>query len=103
MTRAVAVLALAASIFLAGGAASVGSVPHWKAWLCLPNHQNDWCDAAMPTAVVSATGAVKRVNVVAPTAPSVDCFYVYPTVSTEPRGNADLRTSPTRRPSTCSA
>ena len=37
------------------------------------------------------TGAASIVRVADPREPPVDCFYVYPTVSEERRGNADLR------------
>ncbi len=92
-----AVLALAACALALSGSAAPGaassraSVPHWQAWLCLPNHPHDWCYVELPTIVVPASGALVPEKVAVPTAPPIDCFYVYPTVSQEARGNADLR------------
>ena len=73
------------------GAASGGGVPPWKAWLCYPNHKNDWCYVQLSTVIVKSSGSPKAVDVNVPSSPPVDCFYVYPTVSTENRPNADLR------------
>ena len=92
MSRRVSVLLAAAAAALAlAGLGSAGGVPTWKSWLCYPNHMNDWCYVQLPTVIVKSSGSPKAVNVNVPSSPPVDCFYVYPTVSTENRPNADLR------------
>ena len=95
MRRAVAFAWLCAAI--AAGAGGAAGVPRWTHWLCFPNHPHDWCYVALPTTVISADGSRKVVNVPTNSKPTVDCFYVYPTVSQEQRGNADLRLQPAER------
>ena len=52
-----------------------------KSWLCRPG-QHDACDIDLTTTVVSANGSLNRETWTEdPNAP-IDCFYVYPTVST---------------------
>jgi hypothetical protein len=65
-------------------------------WLCLPGRQ-DACASDQTTTVVEADGktAVEPFN--AATAPAYDCFYVYPTVSTDPGGNSDMIIDPAER------
>jgi hypothetical protein len=58
-------------------------------WLCRPGRQ-DACAVDLTTTVISADGKLKRESWAAnPNAP-IDCFYVYPTVSTNPGGNSDM-------------
>jgi hypothetical protein len=58
-------------------------------WLCLPG-RSDSCAATLSATVISADGTMSRRSLQTdPNAP-VDCFYVYPTVSTEPGANADM-------------
>jgi hypothetical protein len=60
-------------------------------WLCRPGLANDPCTANLDTTIVPAQGA-PRVQDSTPAAHSpFDCFYVYPTVSTERMINADLK------------
>src|SRR5579863_2446905 len=62
-------------------------------WLCRPGRQ-DACAVNLTTTVISADGKLKRETWAAnPNAP-IDCFYVYPTVSTEPTGNSDMVPGP---------
>lgn len=58
-------------------------------WLCRPGRQ-DACAADQAATVVQADGAT-RVETFKPdpNAP-IDCFYVYPTVSSDPGGNSDM-------------
>lgn len=58
-------------------------------WLCLPD-QRDACDVSLDTTVVEADGTLRAEKTAAAAAPGFDCFYVYPTVSYDPGGNADL-------------
>jgi pimeloyl-ACP methyl ester carboxylesterase len=76
-----------------GGGGSSAPVARWKAWLCRPGQTVDWCNADQAVTLVSANGA-RRVVPDAPTPKRpIDCFYVYPTVSVEQRGNSDLKIS----------
>jgi len=60
-----------------------------ETWLCRPGRQ-DFCAVDMTTTVISADGKLSRETWSAdPNAP-IDCFYVYPTVSTDPGGNSDM-------------
>jgi hypothetical protein len=65
-----------------------------KAWLCRPGRTNDACAIDHTTTIVAANGKLSRetwsVNANAP----IDCFYVYPTVSTDPTPNSDMNTDP---------
>jgi hypothetical protein len=58
-------------------------------WLCRPG-QHDACDVDNTTTVIAPDGKMTRETWAAdPNAP-VDCFYVYPTVSTDPTPNSDM-------------
>jgi hypothetical protein len=61
-------------------------------WLCGPNASHDWCQISLAVISVGASGKGTVEPDVLPTAkPPVDCFYVYPTVSEQKRGNATLK------------
>src|SRR5215468_223828 len=60
-----------------------------KSWLCGPAG-HDACDVDLTTTVITADGKLSRETWKAdPNAP-IDCFYVYPTVSTDPAPNSDM-------------
>jgi hypothetical protein len=64
-----------------------------KSWLCRPR-QHDACEVDNTTTIVTAQGKLSRETWKAdPNAP-VDCFYVYPTVSTDPTPNSDMNADP---------
>src|SRR5215211_2255898 len=60
-----------------------------KTWLCRPGRQ-DACAVDQTTTVVAADGKLTRETWKADPAAPIDCFYVYPTVSTDPGGNSDM-------------
>jgi hypothetical protein len=60
-----------------------------SAWLCRPGRQ-DLCAVDLTTTVVRADGTTSREAWTADPAAPIDCFYVYPTVSTDPTPNSDL-------------
>jgi hypothetical protein len=65
-------------------------------WLCHPDDRTSECARRIPTVVVTAQGT--RRSVTAPAAdPPLDCFYVYPTVSTAPTATAPRRITPELR------
>jgi Protein of unknown function (DUF3089) len=60
-----------------------------KSWLCRPGVK-DACDTDLTTTIIAANGdfTVEKFTP-NPNAP-IDCFYVYPTVSTDPSTNSDM-------------
>jgi len=64
-----------------------------KSWLCRPGRQ-DACAIDHTTTVVAADGKLSKETWSAdPNAP-IDCFYVYPTISTDPTPNSDMNADP---------
>ena len=65
-----------------------------KSWLCRPGAHGDACDIDETTTVVAADGTLTKETWKAdPNAP-IDCFYVYPTISTDPGNNSDMIADP---------
>jgi len=60
-------------------------------WLCSAGQADDPCTSSLRATVVPAHGATTVQDAQASAGSAFDCFYVYPTVSTEPSDNADLR------------
>jgi hypothetical protein len=97
------ILAAAISLAIAVAAASAGArdtsnpYPGYSSatytgpanWLCRPD-KSDVCDADMDATVIRANGKTKVERFRAAKKPKIDCFYVYPTISTDPTGNSDL-------------
>jgi hypothetical protein len=79
-----------------GGAG--GSTPSTGAaatvWLCRPGLAADPCTSSSDATVVPASGARSTVDPQPATNPAFDCFYVYPTVSTQKADNANLKIQP---------
>ncbi len=65
-------------------------------WLCRPGRQ-DACTVNLDATVVEASGATHIERYHPAANPSIDCFYVYPTVSTDPGPNATLAIEPQER------
>ena len=66
-------------------------------WLCRHGRAADACAIDLTTTIVAPDGTMTRVTFRAdPNAP-VDCFYVYPTVSTDKSGNSDMVADPAER------
>ena len=65
-------------------------------WLCLPGRQ-DACASDQTTTIVEADGKTSVETFKAAAAPAYDCFYVYPTVSTDPGGNSDMVIDPAEK------
>jgi Protein of unknown function (DUF3089) len=80
---AVAVVAAVATASAAGGTAKT-------VWLCKPGQAHDPCTSSLAATVVTAAGAHSVVTQKPAANPPLDCFYVYPTVSTETTPNSDL-------------
>jgi hypothetical protein len=96
----VAVIALAGLAHAEIAAAQTAAAPPPKsdysqasAWLCRPGRQ-DACAIDLASTVIAADGTFTRETWKAdPNAP-IDCFYVYPTVSTDPGINSDMTADP---------
>jgi hypothetical protein len=58
-------------------------------WLCRGD-TDDVCDHDLAATIVRANGTTRPERWRAATSPKIDCFYVYPTISTDPGGNSDL-------------
>jgi hypothetical protein len=58
-------------------------------WLCRPGRQ-DACTVDLSTTIVAASGTLTREDWTPNPKAPIDCFYVYPTVSTEPTANSDM-------------
>ena len=88
-----AVITATAFAMLAAGASAK------TVWLCFPGHHPDPCTPDLSTTVYSPALtqklAIQRPKPVVD--PAIDCFYVYPTVTNQRTGNADLQIDPQER------
>jgi hypothetical protein len=60
-----------------------------EAWLCRPGRQ-DACAVDLSTTVITADGKMTQEDWAADPKASIDCIYVYPTVSRDTGGNSDM-------------
>jgi hypothetical protein len=60
-----------------------------SSWLCLPGRK-DVCATQLPTTALTAEGYGATTTSTPAKDPPLDCFYVYPTVSTDPGLNSDM-------------
>jgi len=74
--------------------ATSNAPPNATVWLCRPDAAPDPCTDNLDWTSVSASGARTLQDAAPAPNPPVDCFYVYPTVSTEATVNADLSIQP---------
>jgi hypothetical protein len=65
-----------------------------KSWLCRPGRSGDACDVDLTTTIVAADGTLTREAFAADPKAPIDCFYVYPTVSTDRSANSDMTADP---------
>jgi hypothetical protein len=96
---ALAACLLALALAAAPAAATASKPAPWTpTWLCKPGLAGDPCTPGLSTTLFSPT--LSPLGVTHPRAvahPPIDCFYVYPTVSDQPTGNASLRIDPEER------
>src|SRR5262245_3414218 len=64
-----------------------------KSWLCRPD-AGGACNVDLTTTIIAANGNLTREDWKADGNASIDCFYVYPTVSTDPTPNSDMSADP---------
>jgi Protein of unknown function (DUF3089) len=94
MLVVLAALAYVLAFALLGAASSKATV-----WLCKPGARPDPCAPGLSTTLYRPT-LTKPLRVIHPKAQKpapIDCFYVYPTVSGEKKGNSDLKILPVER------
>jgi hypothetical protein len=97
MAKFLTTMALVAGLALAGAAraqapaASIAPNDYGDkaSWLCLPGRA-DACAVDQTTTIVQASGKTSTETFKAAANPAYDCFYIYPTVSTDPGGNSDM-------------
>jgi Protein of unknown function (DUF3089) len=75
-----------------GGTTNSGTV-----WLCQPGHVPDPCTAPLTDTEVPAQGTRTVTDPQPDPDSTFDCFYVYPTVSTQPSDNANLKVQKAER------
>ena len=92
MIRAL-ILAVSVAVFAAAPVHAQSSIaPDYardSAWLCLPG-RTDVCSAPLPTTELNASGYGATAPSLVAKDPPLDCFYVYPTVSSDPGLNSDM-------------
>lgn len=67
------------------------------AWLCRPGRKGDACDVDLTATIVANDGTLTREPFAADPKAPIDCFYVYPTVSTDPTPNSDMSQDPAEK------
>jgi hypothetical protein len=93
-------IALGAALLLAGGAGCAAAqnpatfTPNdysdTKTWLCLPGRADPCSTQDLTTTVIAADGTTTVEPFVKAADPAIDCFYVYPTISTDRTPNSDM-------------
>ena len=87
-----AMLAVLAAFAAAPAPAQLAAAPDYSrasSWLCLPG-RSDTCSKPLPTTALNPNGYGSNGLSPVTANPSVDCFYVYPTVSRDRGMNSDL-------------
>jgi hypothetical protein len=102
MLKRLTILALGAALFASAHAARAQPTPAAPparvdyadpdAWLCRPGRADDVCGRSNQDAtIVRADGSMQVERFKADPRAPIDCFYVYPTVSLDPGGNASMQ------------
>jgi hypothetical protein len=99
MGKVLAGVALAVGLAGSAAAQAPAKADYSKSetWLCWPGKAGDACDIDMTATVVAADGSSKVEAFKADPKAPIDCFYVYPTVSTDPGVVSDLTADPAER------
>jgi hypothetical protein len=94
-TVLVATALVVAALVPAGAAASAPAQESSSTvWLCRPDMAKNPCESDLTATVLQADGKQKVERAKPAKRPPVDCFYVYPSVSTQPTVNANLDVAP---------
>jgi hypothetical protein len=97
MTRVLR-LSLALAALTVVGLAGAGAASARTVWLCKPGQSPDPCNPSLATTVFSPS--LHKLKVIQPARdkkPSIDCFYVYPTVSDQKTTLANRHVDPEER------
>jgi Protein of unknown function (DUF3089) len=96
--------ALSAGVFTAANVGTAGAATRplhaasSTVWLCRPGQAANPCTVSRAASSVTGQGTTSAsLSPSSPAARRFDCFYVYPTVSTETSENADLTVQPAER------
>lgn len=83
----------------AGAAPAKNHYADGKTWLCRPGRSgpSDACDVDLAATVIAANGSLSRESWAADPKAPIDCFYVYPTVSTDTTTTSDMNADPAER------
>jgi hypothetical protein len=87
----IAIVTLLAGVGFQGttNAAADADYGNQDVWLCRPG-RSDACTVPQDATIIDAKGKLTHEAYKAAKDPKVDCFYVYPTVSTQTTANSDL-------------
>jgi hypothetical protein len=88
---------LLAAAIVAALLSATASAQAATTWLCGPGAARDACAGSLTTAVERPDGTPLRTETPKRSARRIDCFYVYPTVSGQPRDIATKRIDPQLR------
>ena len=77
-----------------GGASVVRPDSSGTVWLCRPGIRHDPCTASLQTTVIGPNGSEHAVTYEPASDPPIDCFYVYPNITHQRTGNANLEVDP---------
>jgi len=98
VNRKLAGLTFALSLAAGAAAAQEDTKPNdyadAKTWLCRPGAPQNACDVDLATTIVAADGKLTREPYKAAPNPAIDCFYVYPTISTDQTEHSDMNPDP---------
>jgi hypothetical protein len=88
--------AIAIALYLASTAQAQSQPNNYgndESWLCRPA-RHDACDVDMTTTIINADGKMTQEKWSGDPKAPIDCFYVYPTVSTDATPNSDMSADP---------
>lgn len=78
----------------APSATGESTAPSNTVWLCRPGLADNPCESDLTTTVIAADGSTTVEEAAPAQEPPIDCFYVYPTVSSQQTVNANLDIDP---------
>jgi len=86
MWKCLLLLAIAALV----GLAQPNNYSDAQSWLCRPGLEHGACETDLSATIIASDGNLSRETWSADANAPVDCFYVYPTVSTDPAPYSDM-------------
>jgi hypothetical protein len=89
IAAAAALIAAATATAQPNASAAAPDYSKDSTWLCLPGRK-DVCSTPLPTTALNPNGYGSTDASTVAKDPPIDCFYVYPTVSSDPGLNSDL-------------